>query len=844
MNSLLHRVARRAKNDEACQKQVFREIDKVLRTDVRPSESVCLALDGPAPVAKLLLQRKRRETKKRKEGAWDSRKITPGTLFMNQLETSLEFYAARHLQRSAGHSPSLSVILDGSSVPGEGEVKIIRHILNQERWQSGKTYAIVGSDNDILLQAIVARVPGIVVVNADTKTVFSADEFLLAMQGLFPNRDAGRTSMDLAAIILCCGGNDYFPKIRWTSIDSTWRHYKNVARRRPTEYLVDSNGESFNLSFLRELMTSPMNSERESERWRPSNAPVPSNPATLPQKAAHVPSRDAQTARVSQVDAIKNDEDDVSDDDEILADSEDGSDDELVIDYAPVTAIGDEQKCKRYLDSIIWCLDMYVQGKCDDYFHLYSGKSPKPSEFIEFIDEALAAPSDPAFSPACPRSQTEPLDSVVCSALMLGPSCRDLVDPFFFPWIDSNDLTGNPLIAMESIRTSYRAHVASPGAPRFLLLPIFFRHFSRNYSGPRFSPSVPAFIQSHNYPPICERTVATESRRARRTWQQAVAGEVGGLSDVNPGRTASVAQTHQNLEVNEGAQTAGEKGSSSSWQSFSLPSSSSPQGHSPPQPSNRRYEPHGGRPAAMKGFSRSMHSGPQLSSSGRQWHSPPYPTQHFHQPSAPPAGPMHGPHRNSAPQVASAPPTPMYDQTRVTQTDAGRSSFSGRSTRSGHPATAGPPASASSGQEPRLADYIEVVAAPPHEQSRSMGRSGAASGRTWERRAPSSHARDIEPLVLDFNELASEVQPIAQRPALRQQQQQRPEPARDSESVSFAYRNVGDEAGSSGRNGGQRGGRDGGRGYGGRGRGGGRGRANSAQQQGRERTGDPRIDFA
>eukprot|EP00958_Prasinococcus_capsulatus_P003710 scaffold338_cov377-Prasinococcus_capsulatus_cf.AAC.15 len=94
---------------------VFRELDRVIR-QVRPKKTVMLSVDGPAPAAKILTQRKRRvSAARRKAKKLSSLAITPGTTFMQELDSALEYYAASRLVFNKKLS-RVKVLISGSTV--------------------------------------------------------------------------------------------------------------------------------------------------------------------------------------------------------------------------------------------------------------------------------------------------------------------------------------------------------------------------------------------------------------------------------------------------------------------------------------------------------------------------------------------------------------------------------------------------------------------------------------------------------------------------------------------------------------------------------------------------------
>jgi 5'-3' exonuclease len=138
---------------------------------VKPRKYTYIAMDGPAPRAKMIQQRSRRykgafdkivfqEEKKRlklpiNENEWDkSANISPGTEFMQKLSTRL--ISSMKAKVFSKHSSEMKVVLSDSNVPGEGEQKIlpfIRTMLEKKSTENLKCY-IYGSDGDLIVLAV------------------------------------------------------------------------------------------------------------------------------------------------------------------------------------------------------------------------------------------------------------------------------------------------------------------------------------------------------------------------------------------------------------------------------------------------------------------------------------------------------------------------------------------------------------------------------------------------------------------------------------------------------------------------------------------------------------------
>ena len=126
---------------------------------MRPSNSVFVAFDGVAPVAKLNQQRERRykswylgemETQRRhKEApkpAWNTSAITPGTKFMCSLHDKL---AQRYQDATASMHPR--IIVSSSNEPGEGEHKLFEYIREYAAEHADQVTVIYGLDADLIM---------------------------------------------------------------------------------------------------------------------------------------------------------------------------------------------------------------------------------------------------------------------------------------------------------------------------------------------------------------------------------------------------------------------------------------------------------------------------------------------------------------------------------------------------------------------------------------------------------------------------------------------------------------------------------------------------------------------
>nr|XP_019049627.1 5'-3' exoribonuclease 2 [Kwoniella bestiolae CBS 10118]OCF28557.1 5'-3' exoribonuclease 2 [Kwoniella bestiolae CBS 10118] len=176
--------------------EIFKYTERVVNM-TRPRKVLMMAIDGVAPRAKMNQQRSRRfraaqeaadkaeekreaikmfeamghivseETQNQKH--WDTNAITPGTPFMDLLSISLKYWVSHKLSTDPGWK-NLKVILSDSSVPGEGEHKIMDWIRRQRShptWDANTSHVIYGLDADLIMLSLATHEPHFRVLRED-----------------------------------------------------------------------------------------------------------------------------------------------------------------------------------------------------------------------------------------------------------------------------------------------------------------------------------------------------------------------------------------------------------------------------------------------------------------------------------------------------------------------------------------------------------------------------------------------------------------------------------------------------------------------------------------------------
>lgn len=182
--------------EEEMMVEIFKYTERVVNM-CRPRKVLMMAIDGVAPRAKMNQQRSRRfraaqeaadKEEERKEAvklfeamghtvseetanrkSWDTNAITPGTPFMDLLSISLKYWVSYKLTTDPGWK-DLKIILSDSSVPGEGEHKIMDWIRRQRSyptWDANTSHVIYGLDADLIMLSLATHEPHFRVLRED-----------------------------------------------------------------------------------------------------------------------------------------------------------------------------------------------------------------------------------------------------------------------------------------------------------------------------------------------------------------------------------------------------------------------------------------------------------------------------------------------------------------------------------------------------------------------------------------------------------------------------------------------------------------------------------------------------
>jgi len=268
---------------------VIKKIEEYLEI-VAPKKTVIIAFDGVAPVAKLEQQRSRRYKSwyqnnvsrsifgKVTPDVWNTAAITPGTIFMGELNRMVSGHFSKGT--ASKDSEPLNIIVTGSDQAGEGEHKLFDYIrLNPEKHLK-ETTVIYGLDADLIMLSInhlpicnniylFRETPHFIQsinseLEPDANYFLDIPELTQTIIQYLSNINVANdihVKTDLAKvydyIFLCFFlGNDFMPhfpalNIRTGGIDKMLNAYRVTIK--PTEYLTD--GKTINWNNVRKVVS-------------------------------------------------------------------------------------------------------------------------------------------------------------------------------------------------------------------------------------------------------------------------------------------------------------------------------------------------------------------------------------------------------------------------------------------------------------------------------------------------------------------------------------------------------------------------------------------------------------
>jgi XRN 5'-3' exonuclease N-terminus len=331
LNHALHNVCYKSHSSREILSGIKSYLNKIIN-NYRPTQRVYIGADGPAPIAKMVLQRKRRydkvKTLKSNEDLNLTKNLslnfTPGTEFMLNLADELKHFSS-YLSIAYGVEVELDIEHDD-----EGEVKVRRKIEEDQKDHPNLTAIVYSGDADmILLLVSLKRLHNIYQI-VDKTTVLSfgqlynihVQKFSKGSSYLMRGDDIQKIKRKQTSIkndfifINLLFGNDYLPKILYIRFDNIWKAYSEMSSYYPNG-LIQYSRPNRTITIDREFMfrlidrTTRMNKSNWDNKFKLS-------------------------------------------------------------DLKPT----DMKLYSNYMRGVAWCFDMYSSGICSDYRYIYDHSTP------------------------------------------------------------------------------------------------------------------------------------------------------------------------------------------------------------------------------------------------------------------------------------------------------------------------------------------------------------------------------------------------------------------------------------------------------------------------------------
>lgn len=207
LNHILHCCLAGCDTFEQFSNKVCKRLESFI--NMLNSNKFVIAIDGPAPYPKLLLQRKRRCDNKviTNNNELTPYALTPGTVLIQKIESVV----SQKINEMNEHNAFLKIKFETSfsNIDGEGEIKINKKIKEKEGIYN--TVLVIGNDADIIVLSKARKIPNIYVYNNSTKVELIDVKKIIAVN----NNDFVFISLML--------GNDYLPKLCYTTYNTLWQ---------------------------------------------------------------------------------------------------------------------------------------------------------------------------------------------------------------------------------------------------------------------------------------------------------------------------------------------------------------------------------------------------------------------------------------------------------------------------------------------------------------------------------------------------------------------------------------------------------------------------------------------
>jgi 5'-3' exonuclease len=202
-------------------------------------ETINICCDGSAPLAKLLLQRSRRLQEARtmcnnsiinlKNSTLN---FTPGSKFMSELHIVLN-----NLKLKLESSLNVKVLINNLD-SGEAEIKI-KYLINKHNdLDPNSKHLLVTNDADVLLILAATKIYKNMFVLLKSNKILSLNKLIDSHTNKFGKSNTPQYDF---AFLNLLNGNDYLPKIKYTTVDRIWEAYARNLKKYPNGLVLNKD---------------------------------------------------------------------------------------------------------------------------------------------------------------------------------------------------------------------------------------------------------------------------------------------------------------------------------------------------------------------------------------------------------------------------------------------------------------------------------------------------------------------------------------------------------------------------------------------------------------------------
>lgn len=240
-NGIIHPIANKIINNNGTEEDIINELwNKIINyIDIIKPKKLIICVDGIAPIAKIIQQRKRRYLTVYKNKIdniipkWDTNSISPGTNFMNKLNIFLK-------NKIRYYETDINIIYSGSDENGEGEHKIFDKLLLED---NNSNIIINGLDADLIILSLLSNKKNIFLMreNLDNNNVFLnikdlKNYIIIDLKSKWNLNDINNNDLIETYCIMCTIlGNDFIPHLLTLNL-----------KENGLDKLIDITGNSIN----------------------------------------------------------------------------------------------------------------------------------------------------------------------------------------------------------------------------------------------------------------------------------------------------------------------------------------------------------------------------------------------------------------------------------------------------------------------------------------------------------------------------------------------------------------------------------------------------------------------